>query len=313
MFFKSDYIRIAVLEADDYPSAEKIRGGYMDKIHSLDPLKYEVTVLNAFGNKNQLHQNACQAVEDRYDLIFSVGSQASVMVKNANDRLNRNIPIVFADVKDPVHSNLVEAYCSSGKNVTGVVAFNHDYHMHFDHLIKILPHTKKVLLVYNPLHDSALLQQDLEKIRIHLNFNKIALELIEVYSKRDIYQAVRNQLSISLADVVITLRQSTVLAGMSELSRATREARIPIYTSNLESVGEGAAAIGCGFPDYRIGQEGAKLSHLIAIKEYDPKLMALTLLHEKYRIRVDKKALNDCGIQLTPNALLWLAQNGEEV
>src|SRR5262245_53359945 len=68
------------------------------------------------GGLDKFDQYAREYVADNVDLIWTAGTLATTAVQRAT----RSIPIVFADVSDPVYSKLVRSLKSPGANLTGM-------------------------------------------------------------------------------------------------------------------------------------------------------------------------------------------------
>jgi putative tryptophan/tyrosine transport system substrate-binding protein len=73
----------------------------------------------ADGNVSRLQALAAQLVELRPDLVVAQGSAALAALRQAT----RTLPIVFADVTDPVGQGFVESLARPGGNVTGFAMF----------------------------------------------------------------------------------------------------------------------------------------------------------------------------------------------
>jgi putative ABC transport system substrate-binding protein len=101
----------------------------------------------ADGDVSRLQALAAQLVELRPDLVVAQGSAALAALRQAT----RTLPIVFADVTDPVGQGFVESLARPGGNVTGFAMF--EFSMGgkwFDLLKKLAPFTKRVAVLFNP-------------------------------------------------------------------------------------------------------------------------------------------------------------------
>jgi putative tryptophan/tyrosine transport system substrate-binding protein len=101
----------------------------------------------ADGAVSRLQALATQLVELRPDLVVAQGSAALAALKQAA----RTLPIVFADVTDPVGQGFVESLARPGGNVTGFAMFEFSMGGKWlDLLKKLAPSTKRVAVLFNP-------------------------------------------------------------------------------------------------------------------------------------------------------------------
>jgi putative tryptophan/tyrosine transport system substrate-binding protein len=101
----------------------------------------------ADGDVSRLQALAAQLVELRPDLVVAQGSAALAALRQAT----RTLPIVFADVTDPVGQGFVESLARPGGNVTGFAMFEFSMGGKWlDLLKKLAPFTKRVAVLFNP-------------------------------------------------------------------------------------------------------------------------------------------------------------------
>jgi putative ABC transport system substrate-binding protein len=101
----------------------------------------------ADGDVTRLQALATQLVALRPDLVLAQGSAALAALRQAT----RTLPIVFADVTDPVGQGFVESVARPGGNVTGFAMFEFSMGGKWlDLLKKLAPSTKRVAVLFNP-------------------------------------------------------------------------------------------------------------------------------------------------------------------
>jgi putative ABC transport system substrate-binding protein len=101
----------------------------------------------ADGNVSRLQALAAQLVELRPDLVVAQGSAALAALRQAT----RTLPIVFADVTDPVGQGFVESLARPGGNVTGFAMFEFSMGGKWlDLLKKLVPSTNRTAVLFNP-------------------------------------------------------------------------------------------------------------------------------------------------------------------
>jgi putative ABC transport system substrate-binding protein len=99
------------------------------------------------GNIDRLGAVAKELVESLPDVIFA-GSTPSV---TALARATRTIPIVFANVSDPVGTGLVESLARPGGNLTGFTNYEYTVGGKWVEILKELePRLRRIAVVFNP-------------------------------------------------------------------------------------------------------------------------------------------------------------------
>jgi putative tryptophan/tyrosine transport system substrate-binding protein len=99
------------------------------------------------GNIDRLGAVAKELVESLPDVIFA-GSTPSV---TAIARATRTIPIVFANVSDPVGTGLVESLARPGGNLTGFTNYEYTVGGKWVEILKELePRLRRIAVVFNP-------------------------------------------------------------------------------------------------------------------------------------------------------------------
>ncbi len=93
------------------------KNGIIDQLKedSFGDQAVKFTVENAGGSKAKAAELAQKFAEVKMDLIFTIGTSATLPVTKAI----KDVPIVFCTVYDPVETGIAEAWKSSGNNTTG--------------------------------------------------------------------------------------------------------------------------------------------------------------------------------------------------
>jgi putative ABC transport system substrate-binding protein len=103
------------------------------------------------GSLEKFEQYARKYVADNLDLIWVAGTLAATAVQRATG----SIPVVFADVSDPVYSRLVRSLKAPGANLTGMSVMSSEmWEKRVEILTEIFPTVQRIGALHNPL-DSA--------------------------------------------------------------------------------------------------------------------------------------------------------------
>jgi putative ABC transport system substrate-binding protein len=101
----------------------------------------------ASGDMKRMQAHAAELVALKPDVIFGV----TVSTVSALLRETRTIPIVFAQVSDPIGSKFVESIAHPGGNVTGFTNFEESMGSKWPELLKeIAPGVKRIAFLFNP-------------------------------------------------------------------------------------------------------------------------------------------------------------------
>jgi putative tryptophan/tyrosine transport system substrate-binding protein len=87
-------------------------------------------------------------------LIVALGSAATSHVSKAV----RDLPVVFCMVLNPVASGFIRSMNASGNNLTGA-SLDIPAHVQFEALRSIVPHVRRVGVIYNPQETESVVQQ----------------------------------------------------------------------------------------------------------------------------------------------------------
>jgi putative ABC transport system substrate-binding protein len=99
------------------------------------------------GSIERTRTYAAELVARKPDVIFAAPAAAAV----ALHRETQTIPVVFAQVPDPVGLGMVESLSRPGGNITGFALFEYAIGLKWLELLKqIAPHVSRVAILYDP-------------------------------------------------------------------------------------------------------------------------------------------------------------------
>jgi len=112
------------------------------------------------GNNERLQSFAAELVRMRPDAIFA-GNEAATM---ALHQTATNLPIVFAQVSDPVAAGLVASLARPGGNVTGFALWEYGFAAKWGEVLReIAPRTVRIGVIYDPANAMQRQLPDLER------------------------------------------------------------------------------------------------------------------------------------------------------
>lgn len=245
-------IRIAIFQPATHPALDEIAQGFIDTMQDGTSLQYKFDRYNGNGNKILMQAQAQEILQAHYDLIFTIAVGCSVTIKDLCKKKQNQTPVVFTAVDDPVKLDL------QGSTITGVIDQS-NYPEQLDLLCAIVPSIKKLLLVYDQSQASGL-EKDKNQIRSILQEKGIALSCVEILNIGEIAQKVTG--SMDSTDVVMVLKDNTVVSGIDSLIILCERYHVPLLATDLNS-GIKGAALAYGIYEAESGIQAAHQAKLI--------------------------------------------------
>jgi putative tryptophan/tyrosine transport system substrate-binding protein len=104
------------------------------------------------GDRDRAHVYAAELVKLKPDVIFAAASSSLAPLQ----RETRSVPIVFAQVADPVAAGFVASMARPGGNITGFAQFEYAIGAKWLELLKqIAPQVTRVAIIYDPANPEA--------------------------------------------------------------------------------------------------------------------------------------------------------------
>jgi len=290
--------RIGVTQFTSALASEKDQEGF-EKALSDAGFKQKVNVLfdrqNAQGNLANTQAIAQKFLSEKFDLIHIIGSPNSrVTVKLIED-----IPVVFSFVTHPMEAGLVPKRSlpgmKTGTNVTGV-SHRWPVSLQFEMYTQFLPKAKKWGTIYHQgdPHSLGLIKEMRESAK------RRGMEVMEaiISSGEEATQAA--SFLAGKVQAFHIIYDDTVLSSLGAIVKICNEKKVPLFTSDLESVSKGAlAAYGLNF--FTIGYSAGKRAARI-LKGENPGHIPWGHI-EKLNLVVNERAAREQGMVLSPELL----------
>src|SRR5215469_7876959 len=143
--------RVAILVpvAKDTPGAQERYTAFLEAFEQLgwtDGRNVQIVVRWGGGNETETRKYAEEIVALAPDVILTAGVGAELMLK-----ATRTIPVVFANVPDPMGSGFVRSLSRPGGNATGFMAFEYSLSGKWPELLKeIAPNVTHAAVLRDP-------------------------------------------------------------------------------------------------------------------------------------------------------------------
>lgn len=240
---------IAITAIVEHPSLQEAKRGIID---SLKKAGYEsgknlkIIEQNAQGNISNAALIAKNFVAMKPGAIVAISTPSAQSVVNA--ARNSDIPIVISSVTDPISAGIVASLESNEKRMTGAIDFP-KIKEEIEFILSIVPNAKKIGLLYNPGEANATKTIELMKVALREYF--LIVEAVAQNSNQ-VSSAVKSL--IGKVDVVYIPSDNTIFSSMAKVVEITRENKLPLFSSDPDSVKQGV--LGCvGYTQYAVGVE----------------------------------------------------------
>jgi putative ABC transport system substrate-binding protein len=286
---------IAITEIVEHPSLQQAKEGILDalKENGFEIGKnLEVIEKNAQSSIANALMIAKQFISLKPDAIVPISTpSAQAVVKAAG---NKGIPVIFSSVTDPVAAGLVQDLAIATKDVSGAM----DYPLIEEEvslILSMIPSAKKIGFLYNTGEANSVKTIELLKEAI-----KGKLEYIDspMANSNQIVQSV--SALVGKVDVIYIPSDNTVFASMPKLVQLSRQHKIPVFSSDPDSVKQGVLAC-IGYTQYEVGRTAGKILARVLKGEN----MVNVGKPEKVQIFINKITADSMGI-VVPDELLGI-------
>jgi len=287
--------RIGVTQTVSYPDFDADAKGF-EKALAEAGFKEGIHVIydrqNAQGDLGNAQAIAQKFLNTKVDLIHSIATPSSQAVM----QINRNIPIVFSSVTDPVDAELVPKTSppgtKTGTNVTGV-SDRWPVFLQFEMYTKFFPKAKKWGTIYNPGDPKSILY--IKEMREAAK--KLGVELIEatISSSGEALQTV--QFLAGRAQAIHITFDYIAISSFDTIVKICNEKKIPLFGGDLKCVSRGAMAA-YGWDYFQIGHSAGRKAAQI-LKGEKPGDIPWEL-GEKLLLLINEKAAKTQGAIVSP-------------
>jgi putative ABC transport system substrate-binding protein len=290
--------RIGVTQFASTLASEKDQRGF-EKALADAGFKEKVNVIfdrqNAQGNVVNAQTIAKKFLSEKCDLIHTIGSPNS----RTTVKLIEDTPVVFSFVMNPVEAELVPKKSlpgtKTGTNVTGV-SHRWPVSLQIEMYTQFLPKAKKWGTIYHQgdPHSLNLIKE------MRGSAKRLGIEVMEavISNAEEAIQAA--SLLAGKVQAFHIIYDETVLISLEAIAKICNEKKVPLFTSDLESVPKGAfAAYGLNF--FTIGYSAGKRAARILKGEHPGQIPWGRI--EKLNLVVNEKAARAQGMVLSPELL----------
>jgi len=246
------------------------------------------------GNLAALPAAAQQLIQRGVDIIYTHNGNTARAAQQATTR----IPIVFANVEDPVGAGLVQSFARPGGNITGVTSLDLELGpKRLQIFQELIPHLKRVLFLYDPT--------DADSVEAAKVYREAARQLGIVLVEKPVRTDAEARLSLAAiqqgeVDGILAPRCCALDLPGRALETASQQ-RIPIIFNSAAFWVEHGALASYGPDAYASGRQAARLVHKI-LNGADPAELPVEV-NSKIEFVVNLKVAKALGLNIAPEVL----------
>ncbi|MBI4804180.1 MAG: ABC transporter substrate-binding protein [Desulfovibrio sp.] len=243
---------VSITQIVEHPALDNTRKGFMDGLKELGvDAKFNVHI--AQGNAATNVQIAGQMLDEKPHLVLAIATPgAQVSAQKIKD-----IPVLFTAVSDPVGAGLVKSMDAPGGNLTGMTDMP-PVAKQLELIKTILPKAAKIGIVYNAGEANSVSQVNAVKAA----GAKLGMSVVEatVSNSGGVFQAAKSL--VGACDAVYIPLDNTVVSAFESLVKICEENKLPLFSSDNESVAKGSiAALALDY--YAMGKQTAAMAKKI--------------------------------------------------
>jgi putative tryptophan/tyrosine transport system substrate-binding protein len=291
--------RIGVLQGiGDDPQSDARKTAFLEKFQQLgwiDGVNVKIEMRSSSASDpDGARKHAADLVSLAPDVIVAFATQSTTALQ----QVTRSIPIVFANVIDPVGAGFVATLARPGGNTTGFTAFEYSLSGKWLELLKeIAPNVTRVAVLRDPTLAAAIGQYAV--IQTVASSSRLELSVIDMRDVGEIERALSSFAHEPNGGLIITASSKAVIFR-EQISSLAMRYRLPnVYYARYYPTSGGLASYGPDpFDSYRRAA-GYVDRILKGEKPADLPVQAPT----KYELVINLKTAKAMGLQIPPQLL----------
>lgn len=245
-------LAIGILQLMDHESLNASRQGFVDVLEEAGYVEGENLTLdyqNAQGDQANL-QTMSERLAGDNDLILAIATPAVQSLAN----IEKDTPILFTAVTDPVDAGLVASLEKPGANITGTTDAG-PIEEQVKLLLSVAEDAENIGIIYNSSEPNSVIQAEQAKSILEENDQNVVV--LTVSSTNDVQQAME-----SLAqdvDGVYIPTDNTLASTMATVAQVAKNYKLPVVAAAADQVLDGGLAT-YGIDYYELGRQTGEMA-----------------------------------------------------
>ena len=289
---KKDKFNVGIVQIVEHAALDVASKGFVDGMAAKGYKEGENVTYdrqNAQADQSNLHTIAQHFINKKVDLICAVATPAAQVVANAT----QDIPIVATAVTDYEAAKLIKSNAKPETNVTGTSDMNL-VEAQLDLILKLVPATKTVGVIYNSSEVNSQVQVDL--LKGFAKDRKVEIKEATVNNVNDIQQAARSL--IGNVEAIYVPTDNVLASAMPALAMVTEEAKLPVVSGWDDA--NGIATIAIDY--YKLGVQTGEMAADILSGKAKPQDMPIQTQNE-FTVIVNEANAKKIGLTIPKEIL----------
>ena len=289
---KKDKFNVGIVQIVEHAALDVASKGFVDGMAAKGYKEGENVTYdrqNAQADQSNLHTIAQHFINKKVDLICAVATPAAQVVANAT----QDIPIVATAVTDYEAAKLIKSNAKPETNVTGTSDMNL-VEAQLDLILKLVPATKSVGVIYNSSEINSQVQVDL--LKGFAKDRKVEIKEATVNNVNDIQQAARSL--IGNVEAIYVPTDNVLASAMPALAMVTEEAKLPVVSGWDDA--NGIATIAIDY--YKLGVQTGEMAADILSGKAKPQDMPIQTQNE-FTVIVNEANAKKIGLTIPKEIL----------
>ena len=289
---KKDKFNVGIVQIVEHAALDVASKGFVDGMAAKGYKEGENVTYdrqNAQADQSNLHTIAQHFINKKVDLICAVATPAAQVVANAT----QDIPIVATAVTDYEAAKLIKSNAKPETNVTGTSDMNL-VEAQLDLILKLVPATKTVGVIYNSSEINSQVQVDL--LKGFAKDRKVEIKEATVNNVNDIQQAARSL--IGKVEAIYVPTDNVLASAMPALAMVTEEAKLPVVSGWDDA--NGIATIAIDY--YKLGVQTGEMAADILSGKSKPQDMPIQTQNE-FTVIVNEANAKKIGLTIPKEIL----------
>ena len=224
---------VAVTQFVKQPSLDAVQRGLKDSLAEAgyvegDTLRWEM--INAKGNPVRAAQIATKYVRANPDVIVAIATPSAQAVAIATQ--NKNIPVIFSAVLNPVETKLVESLDKPGSTISGVSDLS-PVSQDLMLIKEVLPEANTLGVIYTAGEaDSAILVSRVKSQAPDQGF--IEVKEVTVTDSSEVAEAARSL--VGSVDAIYMVTDNTVTTALKSVIEVGQDNDLPVFADDTDAV-----------------------------------------------------------------------------
>ncbi len=291
--------KVGLVQYADHPSLDNCREGFIQGLEAegiVEGTNLEITSKSAQGDDALDTQIAQSFVNAKMDLVCGIATPSAMALYNAC--YEKNIPVIFNAVSDPVAANLAKSKTEAMPGITGV-SDELPVTEQLKLIREIMPDAKKIGIIYTTSEANSVSTIETYKEQA----GEYGFEIVErgISNAAEIPQAA--DVILGEVDCITNLTDNTVVDNLPVVLEKANAANIPVFGSEEEQVGNGCIA-SAGIDYIELGKIAGEMAAKVLKGEDIANMPYKTITESK--VTVNEQVASKLGIVI-PEELLAAA------